>query len=141
MATRCSWVDSRSFRQVNLQYYVLKKTCIHPAFILFYRQYYTYVTDARCTRVGTQCWVFGAILFTEMIICIKFGKDIFEHTQILTIALWLGIQSIMSMICLYGCVLYHRRDGKKVLYLGFLSFIRNLNLISCLIKGKRGPQS
>ncbi|EFX73973.1 hypothetical protein DAPPUDRAFT_307510 [Daphnia pulex] len=77
------------------------------------RQYYTYVTDARCTRVGTQCWVFGAILFTELIICIKFGKEIFEHTQILTIALWLGIQSILSMICLYGCVLYHRQEVKK----------------------------
>jgi phosphatidylserine synthase 1 len=72
------------------------------------------VTDARCTRVGTQCWVFGAILFTELIICIKFGKEIFEHTQILTIALWLGIQSILSMICLYGCVLYHRQEVKKV---------------------------
>nr|SVE81288.1 EOG090X05CZ [Daphnia magna] len=77
------------------------------------RQYYTYVTDPRCTRVGTQCWVFGAILFTELIICIKFGKEIFEHTQILTIALWLGIQSILSMICLYGCVLYHRHEEKK----------------------------
>ena len=83
-------------------------------FQIFNRQYYTYVTDARCTRVGTQCWVFGAILFTELIICIKFGKEIFEHTQILTIALWLGIQSIMSMICLYGCVLYHRNEVKKV---------------------------
>ncbi|CAG5021779.1 unnamed protein product [Parnassius apollo] len=26
------------------------------------RQYYTYVTDPRCKRVGTQCWVYGAIM-------------------------------------------------------------------------------
>lgn len=95
------------------------------------------MTDARCTRVGTQCWVFGAIMFTEMIICIKFGKDIFEHTQILTIALWLAIQSGMSMLCLYGCVLYHRRDGKVVdfalLYL-FTKVSSNL----CSDEGKRG---
>nr|CAG4636979.1 EOG090X05CZ [Ceriodaphnia reticulata]SVE72908.1 EOG090X05CZ [Ceriodaphnia reticulata] len=96
------------------------------------RQYYTYVTDARCTRVGTQCWVFGAILFTEMIICIKFGKDIFEHTQILTIAIWLGIQSIMSMICLYGCVLYHRRDGKKSKRRPKLPKLRRANEITTL---------
>jgi len=22
------------------------------------RQYYSYVTDTQCTRVGTQCWLF-----------------------------------------------------------------------------------
>nr|CAG4634762.1 EOG090X05CZ [Alona affinis] len=77
------------------------------------RQYYTYVTDTRCQRVGTQCWVFGAIMFTEAIICIKFGKEIFERTQILTICLWLLVQFLMSMACLYVCVLYHRRDVKE----------------------------
>nr|CAG4650125.1 EOG090X05CZ [Sida crystallina] len=77
------------------------------------RQYYTYVTDTRCKRVGTQCWVFGIIMFTEAIICLKFGKDIFERTQVFTIALWLAIQFILSVLCLYGCVLYHRHKGKK----------------------------
>nr|CAG4647871.1 EOG090X05CZ [Moina brachiata]SVE92985.1 EOG090X05CZ [Moina brachiata] len=77
------------------------------------RQYYTYVTDARCTRVGTQCWVFGAIMITELIICIKFGREIFERTQILTIAAWLVIQFVMSMLCLYGCVIYQRCGLEK----------------------------
>ena len=114
MATRCYWSDCRSFCQVNINLFLSNFKLVNFLFQIFNRQYYTYVTDARCTRVGTQCWVFGAILFTELIICIKFGKEIFEHTQILTIALWLGIQSIMSMICLYGCVLYHRHEVKKV---------------------------
>nr|CAG4644761.1 EOG090X05CZ [Leptodora kindtii] len=77
------------------------------------RQYYTYVTDARCQRVGTQCWVFGAIMCTEAIICLKFGKDIFERTEIRTIAIWLAIQLALSVLCLYGCVLYHRRSNKE----------------------------
>lgn len=82
--------------------------------LLLHRQYYTYVTDARCTRVGTQCWVFGAIMITELIICIKFGREIFERTQILTIAAWLVIQFVMSMLCLYGCVIYQRCGLEKV---------------------------
>nr|CAG4640830.1 EOG090X05CZ [Eulimnadia texana] len=77
------------------------------------RQYYTYVTDTRCKRVGTQCWVYGAIMCTEAIICLKFGKDIFERTQVVTIMIWLAIQLLLSILCLYGCVLYHRKNFNK----------------------------
>ena len=31
-------------------------TCVLP--VCVYRQYYSYVTDTQCTRVGTQCWLF-----------------------------------------------------------------------------------
>lgn len=63
--------------------------------------------------MGTQCWVFLIIMVTEAIICLKFGKEIFEQTKALTIALWLLIQFVLSCLCLYGCVLYHRHFGKK----------------------------
>lgn len=56
------------------------------------RQFYTYVTDTRCKRVGTQCWVFGAIMMTESLICIKFGLQLFKQTQIYNILFWLFIQ-------------------------------------------------
>ena len=56
------------------------------------RQYYTYVTDTRCKRVGTQCWVFGAIMLTEALICIKFGLNLFAQTQIKNIIVWLAVQ-------------------------------------------------
>ena len=56
------------------------------------RQFYTYVTDTQCKRVGTQCWVFGAIMFIEAIICIKFGLDLFAQTQIKNIIYWVLIQ-------------------------------------------------
>ena len=56
------------------------------------RQYYTYVTDTRCKRVGTQCWVFGAIMLTEALICIKFGLSLFAQTQIQNILWWIVVQ-------------------------------------------------
>lgn len=76
------------------------------------RQYYSYVTDPRCKRVGTQCWVFGAIMMTEAIICIKFGSELFAQTQIQNILLWLLIQFILSVLCVYFCVLYGKYQQK-----------------------------
>uniref|UniRef100_A0A023GKI8 Phosphatidylserine synthase n=1 Tax=Amblyomma triste TaxID=251400 RepID=A0A023GKI8_AMBTT len=76
------------------------------------RQYYSYVTDTRCRRVGTQCWVFGAIMLTEAIICIKFGLELFAQTQIVNILLWVLLQFVMSVACVYGCVLFAKYRGK-----------------------------
>ncbi|KAI7686381.1 hypothetical protein SSS_09905 [Sarcoptes scabiei] len=70
------------------------------------RQYYTYVTDTRCPRLGTQCWVFVAIAITETLICIKFGSNIFAQTQLRKIFLWLLMQFIFSMICVSLCVIW-----------------------------------
>ncbi|XP_067001534.2 phosphatidylserine synthase isoform X1 [Anabrus simplex] len=72
------------------------------------RQYYSYVTDTQCKRVGTQCWVYGAIMVTEAILCIKNGKELFEQTQAINIILWLLLQLLLSILCVYGCVLWHR---------------------------------
>nr|XP_018904478.1 PREDICTED: phosphatidylserine synthase 1-like [Bemisia tabaci] len=72
------------------------------------RQYYTFVTDPRCKRLGTQCWVYGAIMITEALVCIKNGKELFGRTQIVNIVLWLLIMFLFSIICVYGCVLWHK---------------------------------
>merc|ERR1719232_1323537 len=64
------------------------------------RQYYTYVTDPRCKRLGTQCWVFFMITFSELILSLKFGLDLFSHTQLSKMCLWFG--GIVFMSC--GCV-------------------------------------
>ncbi|XP_076349930.1 phosphatidylserine synthase-like isoform X2 [Tachypleus tridentatus] len=77
------------------------------------RQYYSYVTDTRCKRVGTQCWMFGAIMMTEAIICIKFGSELFAQTQIKNMLLWLLIQMLLSVLCVYGCVLYSKQQQEK----------------------------
>ena len=65
------------------------------------RQYYTYVTDPRCKRLGTQAWVFFMITFSELILSVKFGLDLFSHTQLSKMCLWFG--GIVFMSC--GCVL------------------------------------
>jgi len=88
-------------------------------FARLYRQYYVYVTDARCKRLGTQCWVLVAITATEAIICTKFGRTLFGHTQIRNVILWLLVQLVMSVACVMGCVLIHslrerfKKTGKK----------------------------
>lgn len=76
------------------------------------RQYYSYVTDTRCKRIGTQCWVFGAIMMTEASLCIKFCPELFAQTQIKNILIWLIIQMLLSVICVYFCVLYAKYQRK-----------------------------
>ncbi|CAL8143590.1 unnamed protein product [Orchesella dallaii] len=71
------------------------------------RQYYVYVTDARCKRVGTQCWVLGAITATEAIICCKFGRSLVGQAQFKNIVLWLLVQLALSVACVTGCVIVH----------------------------------
>lgn len=77
------------------------------------RQFYCYVTDTSCKRVGTQCWVFGAIMFTELLICVKYGLELFKQTQITNIFFWLVIQFGLSVICVYLCALWARRKQKS----------------------------
>lgn len=77
------------------------------------RQYYSYVTDPRCKRVGTQCWVYGLCMCIESLICIKFGADIFQHTQIRNIIVWILIQAAGSVMCVYLCVTHHRWQRKR----------------------------
>ncbi|CAM1327932.1 PTDSS1 (predicted) [Pycnogonum litorale] len=70
------------------------------------RQYYSYVTDPRCTRIGMQCWIYVAITLTEAIICIKFGTELWAQTQIKNFFLWLVVVCSSSVFCVYICVLW-----------------------------------
>lgn len=71
------------------------------------------MTDPRCKRVGTQCWVYGLCMCIESLICIKFGADIFQHTQIRNIIVWILIQAAGSVMCVYLCVTHHRWQRKR----------------------------
>ncbi|KAL3891516.1 hypothetical protein ACJMK2_003777 [Sinanodonta woodiana] len=73
------------------------------------RQYFIYVTDTRCKRVGTQCWMFCAITFTEAIICIKFGSELFKQTEAMYVIAWFASQLMSSFLCVYLCTIYARR--------------------------------
>lgn len=72
------------------------------------KQYYTYITDTQCKRVGTQCWVYGCIMVSEALLCIKHGQELFERTQAINIAVWLLIQLLISVLCVMGCVLWNK---------------------------------
>ncbi|CAL8371939.1 unnamed protein product [Boreogadus saida] len=73
------------------------------------RQYYAYLTDTQCKRVGTQCWVFGALSFLEALACVKFGLDLFCKTCIQFVLLWLFCLAVITLLCLYGMVWYEQR--------------------------------
>lgn len=77
------------------------------------RQFYIYVTDTRVKILGTQCWVFGLIMFTELFICIRFGLDLFAQTQIQMIFIWLLAQLILSVSCVGVCVWYAKTFEKS----------------------------
>ncbi|XP_051992503.1 phosphatidylserine synthase 1-like isoform X3 [Xyrauchen texanus] len=78
------------------------------------RQYYAYLTDTQCKRVGTQCWLFGAIAFLEGLACVKFGQDLFSKTQVLYVVLWLLCLAFITSLCLCGMVWYGQNYGKRL---------------------------
>ncbi|XP_070493758.1 phosphatidylserine synthase-like [Chironomus tepperi] len=77
------------------------------------RQYYIYSTDTTCKRMGTQCWVYCAVMFAEAILCIKNGKELFSQTQATKVIWWLLIQAVLSIILVLGCMFYHKHFQKS----------------------------
>lgn len=78
------------------------------------RQYYTYVTDPNCKRLGTQCWVYAVIMVTESLLCIKNGKELFQQTEIFNISVWLMIMLFFSVVSVLGFWQANWLTGKKV---------------------------
>ncbi|XP_066138807.1 phosphatidylserine synthase [Euwallacea fornicatus] len=79
------------------------------------RQFYSYVTDTTCKRVGTQCWVYGCIMVTESLICVKHGRELFKQTHPINIIIWLVVQFVVSVICVMGYAIYHKNPAKPAL--------------------------
>ncbi|CAH8631191.1 unnamed protein product [Schistosoma haematobium] len=67
-------------------------TCISAPAI---RQYYLYVIDPHIKRVGSQLWLFIAIILTELLVCLKLGSEIFENTVFWNLIYW-GIWMVFS---------------------------------------------
>jgi len=64
------------------------------------RQYYHYITDKRCKRLGSQAWVFVCIALSELILNIKFGLtiDLFSEAQISLMLLWIVTNVAISYL-------------------------------------------
>ena len=73
------------------------------------RQYYTYVTDRTCKRLGTQAWVFYAITISELLMSIKFGLEVFPKPAIPLLIGWFLFQIILGCVVLVGIVAYRVR--------------------------------
>ena len=61
------------------------------------RQYFVYVTDRTCTRLGTQAWMCFAIMVAELLFSIKFGMRILPKPAVLYVACWLALIMLISM--------------------------------------------
>lgn len=47
-------------------------------------------------------------MVTESMLCIKNGKELFGQAQVCNVIVWLVIQILVSIGCVYGVVLYQR---------------------------------
>jgi phosphatidylserine synthase 1 len=80
------------------------------------RQYYTYVTDKNCKRVGTQLWVGVLTIFSELVFNIKFGLKLFSQTEISKMVLWLLINLVISVLgMMISMKIYRWRYGSTIL--------------------------
>ena len=61
------------------------------------RQYYVYITDKTCKRLGTQAWVYFAIMVSELLISIKFGMKMLPRPALLSIVAWLSVIALASV--------------------------------------------
>ncbi len=61
------------------------------------RQYYLYVTDKTCKRLGTQAWVYCSLMITELLVSIKFGSNILPRPAILFLFGWLSVTALFSV--------------------------------------------
>ena len=62
------------------------------------RQYYVYVTDNTCKRLGTQAWVYLGVMVTELLISIRFGASILPRPALMFMLGWLGLTGLFSAI-------------------------------------------
>ena len=61
------------------------------------RQYYLYVTDKTCVRLGTQAWVYCAVMVAELLISIRLGAPMLPCPAILFMLGWLGVTALFSI--------------------------------------------
>ena len=72
------------------------------------RQYYTYITDTRCKRLGSQAWVFICIAFSELILNLKFGKDLFSQTEMSKMLIWLAVNLVIAFVGMLASMQYYK---------------------------------
>lgn len=65
------------------------------------RQYYVYITDKTCHRLGTQAWLFFAIMIVELLISVKFGMGMLPAPALMAMLGWLGVAALVSVVAVW----------------------------------------
>jgi hypothetical protein len=82
------------------------------------RETFQYLTDPTCKRLGSQAWASIAILMTETLICIKFGRNEFhEPAPWNVIVFWSLFTALLVMYATWQFVIapyLEKRDSKNV---------------------------
>lgn len=61
------------------------------------RQYYVYVTDKTCKRVGTQAWVYFGVMVTELLVSIRYGATVISQPAWMFMLGWLCLTALFSI--------------------------------------------
>lgn len=62
------------------------------------RQYYVYVTDKTCKRLGTQAWVYFGVMVTELLISVRYGADVLPRPALVFMLGWLCSTAFLSIV-------------------------------------------
>ncbi len=101
------------------------------------RQYYMYVTDKTCNRLGTQCWIFLCITFTELLVAIKFGMRMLPRPALLYIVAWLGLTALLSIVIVLLITRIHSQSGLRAAWEWSTSVINGNGVVNKTIRFKK----
>jgi len=61
-------------------------------------EYYSYLTDYKCKRLGYHAQIFTTILITELLVLLKFNDDTLNHISLISIGQWICISFLATLI-------------------------------------------
>ena len=64
-------------------------------------QYYLYTTDKTYKRLGTQCWIYVAIIIMELLISIRFGAPILPSPALSAVVAWVVVVALLSFVTVF----------------------------------------
>ncbi|KAJ3045499.1 hypothetical protein HDV00_009153 [Rhizophlyctis rosea] len=78
------------------------------------REFYQYVSDRRCKRLGMHAWMTTANIMTELLICIKFGQGEFPHPAPQGVVyFWIGFVVLLSTYAVFHFLIPYLRGKTK----------------------------
>lgn len=76
------------------------------------REFYQYLSDRSCKRLGAQAWMICANILTELLICIKFGTGEFEKPFPIKVQIFWFILLTAILIQLIFLAIRDLREGR-----------------------------